>query len=81
VKELSSLVKNGALFQGVLVIMVGGTVCFVAAQGQTVPEVLTAAFGMIIGYFFATRVRSNTNNGIEAYLRSLGLEKRVEDEE
>lgn len=80
-KEFAKLVRGGELFQGLLVMMVGGSVCYVAVQGQAVPEVLTAGFGMIIGYFFANRSRVNATNGVEKYMRSLGLDKRGEEKE
>jgi len=73
VKGFVILLREGIIFQGALVIMVGAAVCYLAVTGHTIPEVLTAGFGMIVGYFFAHTGQVTTVNGMEKYLHSLGL--------
>lgn len=46
------LLERSVIFQGVLVVMVGGTVCYLYATGQDVPRELQLIFAVIIGFFF-----------------------------
>lgn len=80
-KWLGDLAKSGILFQGILVVLVAASVCGLAVAGRQVPEVLTAGFGMIIGYFFANSGRVNTINGVEKVIRSLREEGQTKDPE
>ena len=54
-KKFLQLVEESVIFQGALVIMVSGTVCIMYLRGQPVPNELTMAFAVIIGYFFGAK--------------------------
>jgi len=74
-EELSSglvrLLERGLVAQGVLVVTVSVTVCYVAASGHVVPKELWAAFGVIVGFFFGTRGTVSVFRMVEEYVESL----------
>ncbi|MBA7615763.1 hypothetical protein ES703_23049 [subsurface metagenome] len=55
---VGDLWRSSALIQGVLALMFGGTICYLAIQGREAPEVLFALVGTIIGYYFGTKERT-----------------------
>ena len=50
------LLRESVIFQGILVVMVSGTVCYLYATGQDVPKELLIIFGTIVGFFFGGKV-------------------------
>ncbi len=57
--KLIDLWKSSALIQGLLALMFGGTICYLAIQGKPAPEVLFALVGTIIGYYFGTKTKQS----------------------
>ena len=61
-RELTNTVgdlwRSSALIQGLLALMFGATICYLAIQGREAPEVLFALVGTIIGYYFGTKERT-----------------------
>ncbi len=58
VTTIADLWRSSALIQGILALMFGGTICYLAIQGREAPEVLFALVGTIIGYYFGTKERT-----------------------
>jgi len=56
VDRFYDLLKESVIFQGVLVVMVSGTTCWLYVQGQEVPRELLIIFGTIVGFFFGGKV-------------------------
>ena len=54
--ELYELLKESVIFQGVLVIMVSGTTCWLYVSGQDVPSELLMIFSTVVGFFFGGKV-------------------------
>lgn len=70
------LLERGVIAQGVFVIAVSVTVCYIAAIGHVAPRELWAAFGVIIGFFFGTRGTASMFRDVKACLESLSRELR-----
>jgi hypothetical protein len=70
------LLERGVIAQGVLVVAVSVTVCYISAIGHVVPRELWAAFGVIIGFFFGTKGTVSIIRDVRVYLESLGQELR-----
>ena len=51
-KKFMELVEESVIFQGILVIMIGFTVCSLYYRGMPVPEGLDRLVFMIAGFFF-----------------------------
>lgn len=47
--------KSGALIQGILAVMFGATICYLAIVGRDIPGVLLALVGTIIGFYFRVK--------------------------
>lgn len=51
-KKFWELVEESVIFQGILVIMIGGTVCYLYLAGRPVPDALDRLIYLIVGFFF-----------------------------
>lgn len=47
--------SESVIIQGGLTFVLGGAVVYLAVTQQQVPEVLTGAFGIMIGFWFGTK--------------------------
>jgi len=55
-EKLYQLFEESVIFQGVLVVMVSGTTCWLYIQGQEVPRELLVIFSTVVGFFFGGKV-------------------------
>ncbi len=58
--KLIDLWKSSALIQGVLALMFGATICYLAIVGREIPGILLALIGTIFGFYFAAKKRQET---------------------
>ncbi len=52
--KLFNSFKSSDVIQGILAIMLGGTICYCMVIGRDPPTVLVGAFMVILGYYFRT---------------------------
>lgn len=55
---LLNLWRSSALIQGLLALMFGATICYMAASSREIPGILLGLLGTIIGYYFGTKERT-----------------------
>lgn len=51
-----SLLEESTIFQGLLVLMIAGTYCYMVATGQQPPEQLLHLMELVVGFFFGGKV-------------------------
>ncbi|MBC8248993.1 MAG: hypothetical protein H8E90_04890 [Anaerolineales bacterium] len=76
--KFTQLLESSVIFQGVLVIMIAGTYCYMVATGQQVPDALLALLQVIVGFFFGAKAAVNSRRELKKYLQDLGMERRQE---
>ena len=76
--KFTQLLESSVIFQGVLVIMIAGTYCYMVATGQQVPDALLALLQVIVGFFFGAKAAVNSSRELKKYLQDLGMERRQE---
>lgn len=52
------LVKDSTIIQGLITLSVIGVTCYLWATGQPVPQDLWTADGIILGFFFGSKVQA-----------------------
>ena len=72
------LLERSVLFQGALVLMLAGTYCYLVAMARTAPDALLHLLQVIVGFFFGAKAAVTNAREVQAYLRSLGVERRKE---
>ena len=55
------LVEKSTIFSGSVALMMVGTGCYCVISGTEVPEYFSMALGMIIGFFFSSRMSDARN--------------------
>ena len=70
------LFERSVIFQGILVLMIAGTYCYMVASGQQVPDALLHLLEVMVGFFFGAKAAVNTSRDVKQYLQGLGLERR-----
>ena len=58
-KEFWSLFKESVIVQAVIATMLLGTICYMYASGQAVPDTLVIAFGTVLGFYFGSKVQTS----------------------
>jgi len=58
--KLIDLFKTSALIQGIMALAGFGIICYLAAVGRPIPEILAALVGTIVGYYFGTKTTQAT---------------------
>jgi len=53
---LVDLFKSSAIMQGLLSVGVIGTYIFLLVSGQAVPETLVVSVGLVLGFFFGSKL-------------------------
>jgi len=51
------LLKNSTITQGLVTLVLTGTVCYLAITGQPVPELVAYGFTAVLGYFFGVKTQ------------------------
>ena len=70
------LVERSVIFQGLLVLMIAGTYCYMVATGQQVPDALLHLLEVMVGFFFGAKAAVNTSRDVQKYMQNLDLERR-----
>ncbi len=76
--KLLDLVERSVIFQGILVVMIAGTYCYIVAVGGQPPDALVDLLQIIVGFFFGAKSAVNAAADVRRYLTQLGLERRQE---
>jgi uncharacterized membrane protein AbrB (regulator of aidB expression) len=74
--KFTELLERSVIFQGVLVIMIAGTYCYMVATGQQVPDALLNLLQIMVGFFFGAKAAVNSSRELKKYLQDMGLERR-----
>ena len=72
------LLERSVIFQGILVILMAFTVCYMVIAQREVPKELWLSFGVVVGYFFGGKGQVNAATEVRKYLHAIGLERRAE---
>lgn len=56
-KQLLDLFKSSAIIQGFMALAGFGVICYLAAVGRPIPEIIAALVGTIVGYYFGTKTQ------------------------
>ena len=70
------LVERSVIFQGLLVLMIAGTYCYMVATGQQVPDALLHLLEVMVGFFFGAKAAVNSTRDVQKYMQNLGVERR-----
>jgi len=54
-EKVKDLIEKGVIVQGVLMIMIAGTYCFMAATGRPTPETLERLLWAMVGFYFGAQ--------------------------
>jgi nucleoside diphosphate kinase len=65
------LLEDSVFFQGLLVVMVFGTVCLLVIRGQDVPKEFWAMSGVIVGFFFTGKATASQQKIIRTIIQEL----------
>ena len=74
-ENVRDLIEKGVIVQGVLVIMIAGTYCYMTATGQPAPEALERLLWGIVGFYFGSQGSVVAMKKVETYLQKLGLQR------
>lgn len=74
-EKVKDLIEKGVIVQGVLVIMIAGTYCFMVATGRPAPEALERLLWAMVGFYFGSQGSVVAMKKVEAYLQKLGLQR------
>jgi len=74
-KTFWQLLRDSVILQSLMVMMVMGSVCFLAITGKPIPEVMVNVTMLIAGFFFGaksiTAVQSATRDAMEVVTQTL----------
>ena len=73
--KVTDLIERGVIVQGILVIVIAGTYCFMVATGRPAPEALERLLWGIVGFYFGAQGSVVAMKKVEAYLQKLGLQR------
>lgn len=52
-----ALLRESVLVQGLVTLVLVGTTCYMYASGKPVPESLLSLDGLVVGFFFGSKVQ------------------------
>jgi len=58
-KGFWELFKSSVIVQAIIALMLLGTICYMYATGQSVPENLITFFGVVLGFYFGSKVQTS----------------------
>jgi len=61
-KTFWDVLADSVIIQGLLTVGVVGCICYMAVTNQTIPEVLINIAGVIVGFWFGSKVTHATNH-------------------
>jgi Na+/H+ antiporter NhaC len=61
VDKFWELLKESVILQAVLALLFACAVCYLYVTGQEVPQELTSLLGIIIGFYFGSKVQGQVN--------------------
>lgn len=73
------LIEDSVIFQGVLLIMVFGTICYLVVTAQEVPKEMWGFAGVIVGFFFGGKAMVAQRKAVETAIREVSDGKRTGD--
>jgi len=54
------LLRESVLVQALVTFLFGSVICYLAVTGKPIPEMLTTAFMVIIGFYFGQKVQTQS---------------------
>lgn len=54
------LLRESVLVQALITFLLGCVICYLAVVGKPIPEMLTTAFMVIIGFYFGQKVQTQS---------------------
>lgn len=54
------LLRESVLVQALITFLFGAVICYLAIVGRPIPEMLTTAFMVIIGFYFGQKVQTQS---------------------
>ena len=73
------LIEDSVIFQGILLLMVFGTICYLVVTVQEVPKEMWGFGGVVIGFFFGGKAMVAQRKAVETAIREVGRGKRTGD--
>ncbi len=61
-KGFWDLFAESVIIQGVLTLAVVGTICYLVILGKPIPEIMVNLSGLIVGFWFGTKVTKSTSS-------------------
>lgn len=72
-----SLLEDSVLFQGALLIMVFGTICYLVITGREVPKEMWGFAGVIVGFFFGGKAMVAQRKAVDSVIRRMNSGKHT----
>ncbi len=67
------LLEDSVLFQGILLLLVFGTVCWLVVEGREVPKEMWGFAGVIVGFFFGGKAMVSQRKAVETAIREVNV--------
>ncbi len=67
------LVEESVIFQGLLLMMVFGTICYLVVTAQEVPKEMWGFGGVVIGFFFGGKAMVSQRKAVETAIREVNV--------
>lgn len=76
------LIEESVVFQGILLLLVFGTICYLVVTIQEVPKEMWGFAGVIVGFFFGGKAMVAQRKAVESALSQnrTGAIRRVNDD-
>lgn len=74
-----SLIEDSVIFQGLLLLMVFGTICYLVVTAQEVPKEMWGFGGVVIGFFFGGKAVVSQRKAVETVIREVSSGKHTGD--
>jgi len=73
-----TLLEQSTITSGLIALVLVGTACYLSAMGQEIPEPLTIALGVVVGFFFSDKAsKANLSNAKVQMLKDHGQDQVV----
>lgn len=71
------LLEESVLFQGILLLMVFGTICYLVITNQEVPKEMWGFAGVIVGFFFGGKAMVAQRKAVQNAVQQLTKQEGV----
>ena len=75
INRVLTMIENSTVTSGLIALSLGGAVVYMAVTSQAIPEALSVPFGVVIGYFFASK---QNRTKVEALVAQAAKAAKVE---